>query len=727
MSLSRRKFLIGSSLLGGGLILGLNLKGKNPIPNSLDGSFQPNAWLQITTDGQVIFQLHKVEMGQGVMTALPTILGEELDFEPKKFKIEMAGVHGGFNDPETRNQMTGGSTSIANSWQSLREAGAMARAMLVQAAAKQWGISIEQCRTDNGLVINQNNNQQLSYASLADAANQIGSVDYTLKSAKDYRWIGKSLPRLDSVEKSTGKAIFGLDVSIPNQKTAVVIRPPNFGGSIESWDKASVINENGVIAAFSIHSGIAIVADSYWQARKASEKLLVQFNSGPVANIDSATILQRQQQAFVEGEAYNVIDRGDPQTTFKSAAISLEAEYASPFTHHSPMEPQNATALVTKDSCEVWAPNQAPDICRAMAAHFSNIPRNQVTVNSTLLGGGFGRRGYPDFVGEVVAIAAQQPGIPIKLIWSREDDMRHDYYRPATYHGLQGGLDQDNKLIGWQHKLVSNSIVQGLGVDLFAAILPAWVPTDLARSMGRFIGDTAAEYDPTTADGAYIPYQVDNITIGQIYYDSGVPTGFWRSVGYSHNCFAVESFFDELAHAANIDPYKFRMNHIDRSSRLARVLKLATEKANWGNPAPGLSQGLALVEPFNSFCSMVVEVAVKGTEFSIERIVTAVDCGFAVNPAIIKTQVESSIIYGLTAAIKAPVTIANGAVVENNFHDLPVLRINETPKMEVHIVDSAERPTGIGEIAVPAVAPALANALFAATGQRLRTMPLTLS
>lgn len=728
MKLNRRRFLIGTGLVGGGLILGFSFAGKKPIPNTVEGSFQPNAWLQITTDNRVIFQLHKAEMGQGVITSLATIIGEELDYNPANFEIEMAGVHPDFNDPMNGIQLTGGSTSVAGSWDSLRHAGAAARAMLIETASQRWNIAIEECDTNDGYVINRQTQQSIAYADLAEAARKAANVDYELKKSADYKWIGKSIPRLDARIKSTGEAQFGIDTILPGMKIAVVVRSPYFGGSVKQWSDSSVINEDGVSAAFAIHSGIAIVAESYWQARKAANKLDVDWNKGPLAGLNSSQIRSDQQQALAEGEPYWVIKDDEIDNTLQSAHQLLQAEYASPFTHHSPMEPQNATALVTGDSCEIWAPNQAPGICRTLAAHYANIDQDRITVNSTFLGGGFGRRGYVDFVGEVAAIAAQLPNTPIKLIWSREDDMQHDYYRPATYHGLQGALDEQGKLIGWQHKIVSSSIIQGFGVDLMSSMLPSWVPTKLARSMGRFVSDKLAKYDPTTADGAHIPYQTDHVAVAQIHYDSGVPTGFWRSVGFSHNCFVVESFIDELAYAADkTDPLTFRLDYLKDNPRQAAVLKLAASKANWGQSNAGVAQGIALSEPFSSHCAMVVDVTVSGQRYQIEKIVAAVDCGIAINPEMIKSQLESAIIYGLTAATKAPVTIKDGAVAESNFHDLPVLRIDEVPPIEVYIVDSNEVPTGIGEIGVPAIAPALANALFAATGQRLREMPLTLT
>ena len=389
------------------------------------------------------------------------------------------------------------------------------------------------------------------------------------------------------------------------------------------------------------------------------------------------------------------------------------------------MEPQNATALVKGKTCELWAPTQGPDLAQAVAAHYTGIHRDDIKVNAMTLGGGFGRRGYVDYIGEVAAIAKGMPGRPIKLVWSREDDMQHDFYRPATLHDISGSV-KDGRIESWQHRLVSPSIIEGLAVTLSSVMLPAWIPSAISRSIGRFGGGLAAERDPTTAEGARVAYDVPNIAIEQIYHDPGVPIGFWRSVGFSHNCFVAESFMDELAHAAGADPLAFRLAHLGSQPRYEQVLKLAAETADWGNPAPGRYQGIAVVEPFESFCAAVVEVSVSGAQYTVERVVNAVDCGFVLNPDIVTAQIESAVIYGLSAAIKPPITLERGAVQQSNFHDAPVLRMHETPDIETHIVASEEEPTGIGEIGLPAVAPALANALFAATGQRLRDLPLVL-
>ena len=443
----------------------------------------------------------------------------------------------------------------------------------------------------------------------------------------------------------------------------------------------------------------------------------------PISSSEDIAALQKT--ALKNESGHIAMERGDVALQ-ETGGERLKSLYSAPYTHHSPMEPQNATAIVDGDNCEIWAPSQAPDISQAVAAHYTGITRSNIVVHALTLGGAFGRRGYVDFIGEVVAIAQQVPGTAVKLVWSREDDMQHDFYRPATMHEMSGTLAENGKINSWQHRLASPSIVKGLGVSLASTILPEWVPTKMARAIGRKSGELFAGADPTTAEGAKVAYDIPNFAVEQILQDSGVPIGFWRSVGFSHNCFVAESFVDELAHAAGQDPVKFRLAHLENAPRYQAVLKLAAEKSDWGNPRKGHFQGIAVVEPFDSFCAAVVEVSVVGNRYTVERVVNAVDCGFVLNPDIVTAQVESAVIYGLGAAIKPPITISGGAVQQSNFHDAPVLRMNESPIIETYMVKSDEDPTGIGEIGLPAVAPALANAIFAATSKRLRDLPLVL-
>jgi isoquinoline 1-oxidoreductase beta subunit len=729
MNLSRRKFLIGSSLVGGGLLLGFSLQDKIPVPHTRAGSFQPNAWLQITSQGEVIFQLDKAEMGQGVMTSLPALIGEELDYDPANMTVEFAGAHAVFKNPKMGVQITGGSTAMVTSWAPLREAGVTARAMLMAAAAQQWQVPASQCKTDNGFVLHPDGQQRSSYGDLAMLASQQKvPVDIELKVPEQYRWLGKSLKRVDSADKVQGKTQFGVDVVLPGMKVAVVVRCPQFGGSLQSFDKQSVAALSGIRAVFSIHSGVAIVADGYWQARKAANQLVVQWNKGPLAGLDSAAITAAQKTALETQKPFSVMNEGDADTAFTQATQTLSAEYSAPFFHHSPMEPQNCTAQFRDGELALWAPTQTADIARAVASHFTGIEQKRITVESTFLGGGFGRRGYVDFAGEAAAIAVKMPGVPVKLIWSREDDMQHDYYRPPSFHKMRAAIDASGNLSGWHHDFVSTSVLSGFGVDMMHAMLPPWVPERISRGIGHGVADNISPYDISMGEGTKIPYAVANRKVGMVHHDSGVPSGFWRSVSHSFNAFAVEGFIDEVAHALKKDPVEFRRDYLKDQPRHLAVLNLAVEKSHW-HVQPriaGFGRGIAVHESFGAVVAMVVDVLATGDQFRVTRIVIAVDCGFVVNPDQVVAQMEGGAIYGLTAVLKNGVSIVDGACAQSNFHDLPVLRMNESPAIAAYLVPSSDHPGGIGEVAVPPVAPAVANALFAATGQRLRDLPLVL-
>lgn len=725
MGLSRRKFLIATGLVGGGIAIGFSFSDKPKVPYTREGSFQPNSWLQITDAGEVIFQLDKSEMGQGVMTTLTTIIAEELDYNPANITVEQAGLHPDFVNELMALHLTGASSSTMDSYMTLREAGAAARAMLLAAAAQQWSVAADSCETNDG-VVTHFSGKSMTYGELVPAAKALkGDVAFQIKDENSFKWIGKSVARLDVPEKTDGTATFGVDVDMPGLKVAVVKRCPQFGGSLIGYDDSKAKTMDGVLKIFPIHSGVAVVAETYWQARKAADALDINWDKGPLAGLNSDQIRANQEKSLKEKEAVYQVDDGDTAGALSSLSNVLEATYSAPYTHHSPMEPQNTTAIARGDTIEVWSPSQGPQIAQAVIAHYTGFKRENITVHTTLMGGGFGRRGYVDFAGEAGAVAKGYPNVPVKLMWSREDDMQHDYYRPATLHGVKAAIDESGKLVAWQHDLVSTSIIQGFGVDMAQALIPAWVPTEIARNFGQGFSDMIAEYDPTMAEGALIPYSVANAKIGCILYDPGITTGFWRSVGHSHNAFVVESFVDECAHAAGKDPADFRFGMLRDKPRHLAVLKKVLEMSNYGKS--DMAIGIAVHESFKSFVAQAVEVSVEGDKFTVSKVYCAADCGLVINPDIVKAQMESGIIYGLSAALKAPITFEDGKTKQSNFHDLPVLRMNESPDIEVELISSFEPPTGVGEIAVPPIAPAVANALFAKTGQRLRDLPLKLS
>lgn len=731
MKISRRGFIIGAGVVGGGLAVGWwFMRGSRPLPQTAAGSFQPNAWLQITADGRVIFQLDKVEMGQGVLTTLPAIVAEELDVDPNHIEVEMAPSHPAYTNTALGFQITGGSTSVASTYTLLREAGATARWLLMAAAAQRWNVPMAEITTDDGFVVHEASKKFVGYGELADAAKDIEPPEtVALKDPSQFRLLGKSLGRRDCADKSTGRAQFGVDVNLPDMKVAVVARCPHFGGSLAAYDDSSVREQSGVVTVLPIHTGVAIVADTYWQARQAAGHLKVEWAKGLLAGLDSATILENQRAALATDDPIEVSTEGDIEQGFGAASQVVEAEYEAPFLHHSTMEPQNCTVLVQGEHCEIWAPSQSPQFVEMLAHQFGGFKGENIKVNTTLMGGGFGRRGMTDYVGEAVAIARQLPDVPIKLMWSREDDMRHDFYRPSTLHHLKGAVDADGNIMAWQHRLASASIIKGLSNTVVSSYLPSWLPEAMARGIGRLVGGFAEGGDVSMAEGAVIPYAVSNKKIDIALYDPGIPLGFWRSVGHSHNAFVAEGFMNEMAHAAGKDPVEFRLNYLADHPRHKAVLEAAAKAAVWGTPLPGRFQGVAVHESFNSYVAEVVEVSLTSQVpgYKIERVVCAVDCGRVLDPDIVVSQIESAVNYGLSAAIKPPLSIEDGAVKQSNFHDLPVLRINEAPPIEVVLLPSDVEPTGVGEIGLPPLAPALAAALFAATGQRLRKLPLRLA
>lgn len=721
--ITRRKFLIGSGVVGGGLVLAMILKKDPPLPGLRQGSFSPNAYLQITPENDVVFHYDKAEMGQGIITGLTTLIAEELDIHPSKIITEAAGVHPGYGVPVV-GQITGGSNSIKDSWQHIREAGASARIMLQQAAANHWSVDVSQVISSDGQLKNQASGEQLSYGECAQAAAQLDvpkSVE--LKDPEAYQYIGKFDQRLDARIKVNGKAEYGMDVDLPGMKIAMVKRCPHFGGHAVSFDAGEARAIPGVIDVLSISSGVAVLADSYWQASKAVKSLDVKWDKGELAGLTSAMILENQRSALRDGKMKELHARGDVQAASEDVEV-VEAEYVLPFLHHSTMEPQNTTVLIENGAAEVWSPTQAPDLVQSAVHMASGIAKKKIKVNAMLMGGGFGRRAMTDFAHEAGEVAKAFPGTPVKLVWSREDDMQHDYYRPSSIHRMQGSLTDTNKLNTWSHTMVSSSVVTSFANMMMAGVLPSATPDSLVRSMGNGLSGIVSKAAPIMEEGTHIPYHCDNMSVSRTLYDPGIPTGFWRSVANSVNGYVTEGFMDEMAHKAGRDPVEFRLAQMQDFPRDKRVLELVAEKSNWGKS--NTHQGVAVHPSFGSFVAMVAEVSVDGKSFTVDKVTVALDCGRVINPDIVVMQIEGAVIYGLSAALKPPLQIQDGAVAESNFHDLPVLRMHEAPEIEVHIVDSDIDPTGVGEIGTPPIAPAVANALFVASGQRLRELPLKL-
>jgi len=724
---NRRQFLKSSVVIGGSLVIGFNLPGcgKSPFPASVNGALQPNAFLQLTPDNRLILQLHKAEMGQGVSTGFATLAAEEIGVPPSLLEIQFAQVHKDFKDPEMSLMVTGGSTAIKNGFELVRKAGASMRKLLLDAAAKQWATDATQLRINEDLSIsNVKTGETKPFSAFIDTARSV-AIDSNpmLKNAADFKYLGKPGQRVDSRAKVLGTAGFGADTHIENALVAVVVRCPHFGGTVKSFDATEILKAKGIKQVMQIGSGIAVVGEKYYQLKKALPLLKVQWNKGPLEGLSSEKIAQQQRELLKSTETKSIRDDGD----FKQLPEDrmLEAEYRVPYLAHATMEPQNAIVSVTDTESMVWAPNQGPDVVQDTVAAVLGRARDSVKVNNTWLGGGFGRRITVDYIAEATEISAAVKA-PVRLQWSREDDMRHDVYRPSYMSALRAFIGSDGTVKSWQHKLVGPSILRQSMPTYVHAAMPQWVPASTTGVMG----DMMKKSDFTSVEGAKeLPYSFTNIRVDYTYWDPGIPIGFWRSVGHSHTAFVVESFIDEIAHELKVDPLQFRLKHVADLPRQRKVLELAAEKFGWGRRPQGDSgryYGVAMHESFASHVAQMAEVSVTDGAIKVERVVCVIDCGLAVNPDIVRAQMESGIVFGLSAALHGEITFEDGAVKQSNFHDYPVLRMSECPQIEVYIVENAEPPSGVGEPGVPPIAPAVANAVFAATGKRLRELPLRL-
>jgi isoquinoline 1-oxidoreductase subunit beta len=709
-AVGRREFIKTGAAIGGGLLVSLY----TPLPGGLrsasaaeEKQFALNAFVRIGTDESVTVISAHSEMGQGIYTSLPMLLNEELEANWSKIHVEAAPVDKVYNHPLFGIQMTGGSTTSPAEWKRYREMGAIARVMLVQAAAAKWGVETSSCHVEKGVVIHDASGKRATYGSLADAAAKLTPpTNVPLKSPKQFTLIGKSTHRLDTPSKVNGTAQFGLDVKLPGMLTAVVARPPVFGGKVAKLDATEALKVPGVKAVEQIPSGVAVIAEKFWPAKLGREKLAIEWDLGPNQEISTEKMLHDFAETALKPGAI-AKKTGDPEVALKTAAKTITAEYDVPYLAHACMEPLNCVVDLRADSCEIWTGTQFETVDRARAAEVVGLPPEKVQLHTTLLGGGFGRRANPasDFVVEAAHVAKIAKA-PVKVVWTREDDMRGGWYRPMWHDRFVAGLDANGDPIAWTHTIVGQSIAQG---TMFAAFM---------------IKDGV---DSTSVEGAAdILYGLPNLQVDLHTPQIGVPVQWWRSVGHSHTGFSVEAFFDEVAHAGGKDPYELRRKLLANQPRMRAVLELAATKANWGSKLPpGVGRGIATHFSFDSYVAQVVEASVeKNGEVRVHRVVCAVDCGLVINPDTVRAQMEGGIIFGLTAALKTEITLKDGRVVQGNFDDYPMLRIFEAPVIEVHIVPSTESPTGVGEPGVPPIAPALANALFAATGKRIRRLPI---
>jgi len=710
-SIARRDFLKVSIAASGGLLIGFHFPGIGTLTaqQSTAQTFMPNAFVRVGTDERVTVIVNHSEMGQGVYTSLPMLLADELDADWNNVGFESAPVDPKYNHPAFGMQMTGGSSSVWSGLQQFRQAGAAARAMLIAAAAQQWNVDAAACRTESGAVFDKSN-RKLTYGQLASAAAKMTPPEHVeLKDPKNFNLIGKPIKRLDTPMKLNGRAEFGIDVKLPGMLTAVVARPPIFGAKVKSFDDSRARSMPGVKKIAAVPSGVAVIADTFWQAKTARDAVRVEWDEGGMADFDTTRMMQDfRERAKTAGTS--VRKDGDFDLALAGAAKKVEAVYEVPYLSHLMMEPLNCVVDLRADSCEVWTGSQFQTIDRASAAKVAGLPPEKVQLHTTFLGGGFGRRANPasDFTVEAVHVA-KAAGAPVKVIWTREDDMNGGWYRPAFLHAIAGGVDANGNALCWRSRLVGQSIMAG---------------TPFAAMMMK-----GKAYDPASVEGVDdLPYGIPNISVESHQAEIEVPVQWLRSVGHSHTAFAVECFVDEMAALAQKDPYQFRRGLLQKQPRHLGVLDLAAQKAGWDKPLPkGRGRGIAVHFAFGSYSAHVAEVSVTDGKIRVHRMVCAIDCGEYVNPGIIAAQTEGGAIFGASAALFQELTFEKGRLQQTNFHTFPVMRMNECPEIETHIVESKEKAGGIGEPGVPCAAPAIANAVFAVTGKRVRRLPIRLS
>jgi isoquinoline 1-oxidoreductase subunit beta len=702
---SRRRFLQASAATGGGLMLSLSLPFANGNAEAADG-FAPNAFIRIGGDGQIVLTMPYVEMGQGTYTSIPMLIAEELEVDLKQVRLEHAPPNEKlYGNPLLGGvQATGNSNAVRAAWQPLRQAGATARTMLVAAAAKRWNVDPVSCRAQSGEVLHPPTGRRIKYGALAaDAARVPIPKGVVLKRPEDFKLIGTAAKRLDTPAKVNGTAVYGIDVRPPGVKFATLAQSPVFGGRVKRVDDTAAKAVKGVRQIVRLDDAVAVVADHMGAAKKGLAALVIEWDDGPHAKLDTQAIAAELENATLNpgAVAQNI---GNIDKAMASAVTRIEATYQVPFLAHATMEPMNCTVHVRKDGCEVWVGNQVLARAQATAAKTTGLPLDKVVVHNHLIGGGFGRRLEIDGVTRAVEIAQHVDG-PVKVVWTREEDIQHDMYRPCFFDRISAGLDERGMPVAWNHRFAGSSIIA------------RWAPPLFNNGL-----------DPDTTDGAIdLVYALPNMHVEYVRVEPpGIPTAFWRSVGPSHNVFVAESFIDELAAAAKQDPVAYRLALLDKAPRAKAVLELAAEKAGWGQPLPErVGRGVSVQFVFATYMAQVAEVEVsKDGAVRVRRVVCAVDCGTVVNPDTVRAQIESAIMFGVTAALYGKITLKDGRVEQTNFDSYQILRMNEAPAVEIHIVQSSEPPGGMGEAGTSAIAPAVTNAIFAATGKRSRKLPI---
>jgi isoquinoline 1-oxidoreductase subunit beta len=710
LNLSRRQFLSASAALGGGLLIGFttgrSIGAAHAAENVASEPFTPNAFVRIDPKGQVTLTMPYVEMGQGTYTSIPMLIAEELEVDLKQVRLEHAPPNEKlYGNPLLGGiQATGNSNAVRASWQPLRQAGATARTMLVSAAAQRWNVDPASCRAQSGEVRHVPTGRKIKYGELAaDAARMPVPESVVLKRPENFKLIGTPAKRLDTPAKVNGTAVYGIDARPPGVKIATLAQSPVFGGRVKSVDDAKAKAVKGVRQIVRLDDAVAVVADHMGAAKKGLAALVIEWDDGPYGKLNTDEIVGELEKATLNSGpvAQNI---GDAEKAMASAVTKIEATYQVPFLAHAAMEPMNCTVHVRKDGCEIWVGNQVLARAQATAAKTTGLPLDKVVVHNHLIGGGFGRRLEIDGVTRAVQIAMQVEG-PVKVVWTREEDIQHDMYRPYFFDRLSAGLDDKGMPVAWNHRFAGSSIIA------------RWAPPIFKNGL-----------DPDTTEGAIdLAYALPNLHVEYLRVEPpGIPTAFWRSVGPSHNVFVTESFVDELAAAAKQDPVTYRRALLDKAPRAKAVLELAAEKAGWGRPLPaGVGRGVSVQFVFATYLAQVAEVEVsKDGSVRVRRVVCAVDCGTVVNPDTVRAQIQSAVIFGVTAALHGQITLKGGRVEQSNFHDYQMLRMNEAPAIEVYIVNSAEPPGGMGEAGTSAIAPAVTNAIYAATGKRVRKLPV---
>jgi isoquinoline 1-oxidoreductase beta subunit len=700
MTTSRRDFLKTTTLAGGGLLMGIALPG---VLQAAGTVYTPNAWVHIADDNTITLISARSEMGQGVYTSMPMLIAEELNVDIKKIKVENAPANAKlYGNPLLGGpQLTGGSTSVRDGWEKLRIGGAQVREMLISAAAAKWNVDRSELKADNGMVLGPNG-KKATYGSLAADASKLPVPEkVTIKDPKDFRIVGKRTARLDSPAKVNGKAEFGIDVKLPGMVYAALEQCPVIGGKVKSVDSTKAKTMPGVIAVVEIPDGVAVVADSWWRANMARKTLVIAWDEGAGASLTEKTMLESIRVASRTGTALPLKAVGDADAVIAASQKVVRAEYVSQLLSHSPLEPMNFTAHYNNGKVTLIGGTQWQDAAQGQIAAAVGVKPEDVTVKTTFLGGGFGRRIDIDFIIQAAQIS-KAVNKPVKLVWSREDDMTHDFYRPQAVNTLAASLGADGKPTAMTYRLTSQSVT------------------------GRVFGLPGPVQDPLMTEAAVALYDIPATKHDIVKHDAGLRVGYWRSVSHALNAFANESFMDELATAAGKDPLAYRLSLLETQPRIANVLKLAAEKAGWGKPlAAGRARGIAIMEGYDTYMAQVAEISLEGGDVKVHRVTVAADLGRMVNPDTVEAQIQSSIVFGMGAAVMQEITLDKGRVQQTNFNSFPIVRMNQSPQIDIILVESTEKPGGIGEPATALIAPAIANAVATLTGKRVRKLPIT--